>query len=171
MFLLLIETDRSPGSGHVCEALSEPRRVLELDDSDLIGDHDIRYFYVVLCRAALCYNTLCCYHVVLCHVILCQVLFFFCFDDQLLPHSFSFLLSAISCGSRHTALLSAHSTRIIIMLVYLLFILSYFLHSLTSPLPSAFSLLPSFFYLFVLLCCRIFFFSPRNSFPYPPDLS
>lgn len=167
MFLLLIETDRSPGSGHVCEALSEPRRVLELDDSDLIGDHDIRYFYVVLCRAALCYNTLCCYHVVLCHVILCQVLFFFCFDDQLLPHSFSFLLSAISCGSRHTALLSAHSTRIIIMLVYLLFILSYFLHSLTSPLPSAFSLLPSFF---LSLCSALlsnFLFFPKKFFSLP----
>jgi hypothetical protein len=74
---------------------------------------------VVLCWAVMSYNTLCCYHVVLCDAISCQVLFLLCVHYQPLPFS-SIIFSAVSCGSRHTALLTAQNTRIIIMSVYYL---------------------------------------------------
>lgn len=50
--LFEIDLRPSPDKRFVCEALSEPRRVAELDDCDLVGDDDIRYskrnYYVVL---------------------------------------------------------------------------------------------------------------------------
>jgi hypothetical protein len=156
IFLLLIKTDRSPDSEHVCEALSEPRRVLELDDSDLIGDHEIRYFYVVLCWAVLRSVTIRCVVITLYYVM--------SFYVQLFSSSFC---SAVSCGSRHTALLSAHNTRIIIMLVshlslpfsipqslrffsFLFRLLSFFLSNFLSSLFCTIVNFPTCFNLMVL---------------------
>ena len=61
------DTDHDPNPNNVflCEALSEPRRLVELDNSDLVGDDDIRCYYERSC------GVLCC--VVLCCVVLCCV--------------------------------------------------------------------------------------------------
>ena len=40
-----VDHDPNRNNGSVCEALSEPRRLVELDDSHLVGDDDIRYHY------------------------------------------------------------------------------------------------------------------------------
>jgi hypothetical protein len=77
IFLLLIETDHSPDSEHVCEALSEPRRVVELDDSDLIGDHDIRCF--TRCCVGLCCVTVSSVVIMSFYVMLFYVKFCSCF--------------------------------------------------------------------------------------------